>query len=156
MELNKLIEEVKKDGKMTSDDINKYLVNAIEEGYKPEEVMKNLYKISFGNKLSDSLCRDWVMCMDVTDGSGRATGEKWNISQTTDVGSRLSVDWTKMTKYEWYAALNMAYSDFFHTGKEYEIEQEADFYASLAMDMFCRDSDSHDKTLFNYYFNFIA
>lgn len=156
MELSELIEEVKKEGKMTNDEIMKYLITSIEDDCEPEEVHKELYRKAFGNKLSDSICRDWVMNLDVTDGSGRTNGEKWNINQTTDIAQRMGVSWDKFTKYEWYAILNAYYSDHFKTGKEFEIENEPEFYASLVLDDFCRDTDAHDKTPFNYYFMFVS
>lgn len=156
MELYKLIEEVKKEGKMTNEEVMKYLADAIDEQKKPDCIYKDLYKKSFGDKLSDSICRDWVEHMDVTDGSDRKSGEKWNVNQTTEVGQRNGVDWNKISKYEWYALMNAWYSDYFYTAREYEIENEADFYASMVLDFFCRDTDAHSKTPFNYYFTFVA
>ena len=156
MELSELISDIKKEDKMTNDEIVKYLIASIEEEADPSCIYQELYKNAFGEHLTESVCRDWVKHLDVTDGSDRETGEKWSINQTSELGQRMGMSWDKMTKCEFYAVMNAFYSDFYKTGKMFEIETEPEFYASLVMDYFCNDADSHDKTPFRYYFTFVA
>ena len=156
MELSTLISDIKKEDKMSNDDIVKYLITSIEEEADTGCICKNLYQQAFGEHLTEFICRDWVRHMDVTDGSERQDGEKWNVNQTTELAQRMGVTWDKMSKWEWYACVNAWYSDCYKTGKMFEIETEPEFYASLVMDYFCNDTDAHSKTPFTYYFTFVA
>ena len=122
MELSKLITDIKKEGKLSNDEIVKHLVESIEEGCDAPCISKDLYHKAYGSHLNESICKDWVMHMDITDGSDRETGEKWTINQTTELAQSMNVPWDKITKYEWYACVNAWYSDFFKTGKMFQIE----------------------------------
>lgn len=154
MKLSSLVSKIKADNKIPTDELLSMLSDAIEE--EDSEVYMKLYKKAYGNHLSKETCEEWVHGIAVTDGSERSTGEKWSLETTTELGNRMKVDWQKMNKYEFYAVMNAWYSDYFRTAKKYELETVADFYADLVLDYFCYDVDSHDKTVFCYYFNHVA
>ena len=152
MELNDLILEIKKDQKISTDEIISMLTEAIENEEDSVCTYKVLYKKAYGEHLTPSTCKEWVARLDVTDGSSRTNGEKWTVEQASDLGQRMGINWNYMTKNEWYAALNVFYSDFFRTANKYQIQDEAEFYADLAVDYFVNDSDGKNKTVFCYYF----
>ena len=83
-------------------------------------------------------------------------GEHWTYDQTTDVGQKMGINWGKLSKWEWYAALNAAYSDFRAVGTLYQIEEDPDFYSAITKAFWCDDDDVHDKSVFNYYFSYVA
>lgn len=148
MELSNLISEIKREGKMTSDDIMKLLAESVEDKEDISCVYEKLFKKAYGGHLSESICRDWV--------SNMTHGEKWSYEQTTDYGQKHGVNWANMNKYEWYAAMNASYSDNHLVGIEYQVDDDPDFYAGLAKAFWCMDDDVHDKTVCSYYFNYVA
>lgn len=149
-----LISEIRKENKIPVDDLMAILSEAVEEEEETSEVFKVLYKKAYGEHLSKETCEDWVRCLDVTDGSERETGEKWSLEKTYDIASKLGV-LQKMNKYEFYAVMNAFYSDFCRTANKHGTDKP-EFYSDLVMDYFVNDVDSHDKTVFMYYFTFVA
>jgi hypothetical protein len=156
MELSNLISEIKRDGKISSDALVTILADAVQNGDDVTCIYKHVYKKAYGEHLSEKLARDWVKKMSISDDSERVTGEKWTYEQTTDVGNKVDINWNKMTKWEWYAALNGAYSDYYEVAKEYQVETDPEFFASLAKAFWCSDHDVKNKTIFSYYFNYVA
>lgn len=156
MKLNELVTEIKKDNKIPVDELLDILSESVSEGVDSVDTYKMLYKKAYGNHLSKETCEHWVKGLEITDGSDRTSGEKWNVDKAMELGQRMGVDWQKMTKYEWYAVMNAWYSDFYRTAKKYELETVPEFYADLVMDYFCNDTDSHDKSVFCYYFNHVV
>ena len=148
MELSELISEIKKEGKLSSEDILKVVIEAVENAEDAICTFEKLYKKAYGSHLSEKLFMAWVN--DMTH------GEKWTYEQTSDVGQKNNVNWTMMNKYEWYAAMNAAYSDYHKVGVEYQIDDDADFYAGLAKAFWMDDDDVHDKTICSYYFDYVA
>ena len=155
MNLSELVADIKKEQKMSTDGLVMLLAEAIENEDDPACTYRTLYKKAYGEHLTESICKAWVKDLAVTDNSGRSSGEKWTYEQCVDVGSKLNVNWNMFTKWEWYALLNAWYSDYFKTGKEFQIETDPEFYGGLVLDFFC-DEDAHDKNPFTYYFTFVA
>lgn len=154
--LNSLITDIKRDGKIPMEELLTMLSDAIEMKQETSETFKHIYKKAYGNHLSKETCEAWVHGLEVTDGSERANGEKWSMEKTTELGNKMGMDWQKMNKCEFYAVMNAWYSDYYRTAKKYELETVPDFYADLVMDYFCYDHDAHDKTVFCYYFNHVV
>ncbi len=86
---------------------------------------------------------NWVNCMVMPNGS---KGAKWDMATTTAVAKQHGVKFEHITEYEWYAVLNMMYSDYYDqakTGKPDEVPH----YVKLAKD-FLFDEDGkkpHEK-----------
>lgn len=148
MELSELVTEIKKEGKLSSEDILKIMTEAVEDGDDAACTFEKIYKKAYGAHLSEKLCMAWVKEM--------THGEKWTYEQTTEVGQKNNINWSVMNKYEWMAAMNMAYSDFYKVSKDYQIEDDPDFFAELAKAFWLEDDDAHDKTICSYYFNYVA
>lgn len=155
MSLSDLIAEIKKEQKLSNETLVTLLTEAVENEEEAMCTYKVIYKKAYGEHLTESICKSWVKSMAVTDGSERTTGEKWSIDQTTEVGNKLQNNWNVINKWEWYAVMNAWYSDYFKTAKEFEVENEAEFFGMLAMDFFF-DEDAKCKNPFNYYFTFVA
>lgn len=155
MSLSDLIAEIKKEQKLSNETLVTLLTEAVENEEEAMCTYKVIYKKAYGEHLTESICKSWVKSMAVTDGSERTTGEKWSIDQTTEVGNKLQNNWNVINKWEWYAVMNAWYSDYYKTAKEFEVENEAEFFGMLAMDFFF-DEDAKCKTPFNYYFTFVA
>lgn len=155
MSLSELITEIKKEQKLSNETLVTLLTEAIENEEEAMCTYKMIYKKAYGEHLTESICKAWVKSMAVTDNSDRTTGEKWCIDQTTEVGNKLQNNWNVINKWEWYAVMNAWYSDYYKTAKEFEVENEAEFFGMLAMDFFF-DEDAKCKNPFNYYFTFVA
>ena len=155
MSLSDLIAEIKKEQKLSNETLVTLLTEAIENKEEAMCTYKIIYKKAYGEHLTESICKSWVKSMVITDGSERTTGEKWSIDQTTEVGNKLQNNWNVINKWEWYAVMNAWYSDYYKTAKEFEVENEAEFFGMLAMDFFF-DEDAKCKNPFNYYFTFVA
>ena len=155
MSLSDLISEVRKEQKLSSDTLISLLTEAVESEDDEMRIYKKIYKKAYGEHLTESICKSWVKSMKVTDGSERTGGEKWTYEQTCELGNKLQNNWAVINKWEWYAVVNAWYSDFFKTAKEFELENEADFFGMLVLDYFY-DEDAKCKNPFNYYFTFVV
>lgn len=93
-----------------------------------------LYKTVYGNHLNEKLAKDWVSHMENKDGT---KGEHWSLEQTNQfVG--------KHNKYDFYAALNMVYSDY------YNPRFDTNAYVELAND-WLEDEDIDEGKTLKYY-----
>jgi hypothetical protein len=99
-----------------------------------KEIEYCLYKIAYGERLSEELAKVWVASMKNKDGTH---GEHWSITQTEQFN-------TNCDKYEWYAVLNMMYSDY------YSSKFTTADYVELARNWFNDPDASEGKTL-KYY-----
>ena len=147
MELTELISEVKREGKISTDGLLMILADAVQKEDDPLEVYKDVYKKAYGTKLNESTCKTWV--------SNLPDGQKWTMEQTTEVGQRVGIDWSKMSKCEFWACMNAFHSDFMRTAKKYELQDEPEFFGDLVWDYF-NDEDAHGKCPMTYYFTFVA
>lgn len=93
-----------------------------------------LYKMIYGEHLNEKLSHKWVSEMENKDGT---TGEHWTKSQTDQYANGYN-------KFDWYAAMNMAYSDY------YNPKFDTNTYIELAKD-FIDDKDSREGKLLRYY-----
>lgn len=122
----------------------KHLKNCDKSAYK--EIEMDLYVLCYGHHLTDEICKEWVSCMVNEDGT---KGEHWNIDETNSVARQYKIDLTKHTPYEWYATLNMMYSDYYGA-----IPNDVSSYVRLAQ-AFLDDDDARSHKLFNYYMHIV-
>lgn len=145
--------------KMSAEDIIKHIASAIDEDIDCSQEYKELYESAYGEKLSNDILVEWVKSMAITDGNTeRSNGQKWTVEQCMDYANKLNVDWNKITKYEWYAVMNMEYSDKYMTAKRFGLQEDPMYFASSAKDFLC-DKDSKDEPserLYKYYFNLVV
>lgn len=153
MLLKTLVSNIRRDNKISSDEIISRLIEHIQEmadlyedcNYR--EVMAELYKKAYGNVLTKELADNWVKSFPVTDGSDRENGIKWNMEATTEVGNKVGIDWSKMSKVDWFVVMNMEYYKHYDTAKAYGDENDPVWFAHIAKDEWCDPKTS----LFNYY-----
>ena len=86
---------------------------------------------------------EWTEKMKNADGS---TGRHWNFEQTEQVRRQHGYD---CDPAEFYAAINMMYSDYYKIGKEFNLNS-VDFYAAMAH-AFLDDEDAGEDKLAKYY-----
>lgn len=89
--------------------------------------------------------RAWVARMENEDGS---TGGHWTQDQTAAAARSVGM----MGTPEWYAAMNMMYSDYSEVAKEFSVDRP-DFYAKMAK-AFLMDKDAggaEEKTAAYYH-----
>lgn len=155
--LTDLLELIRKKETMSADEIIQCLVEAVHKGNSEEyeKLYKKLYSESFGETLQPEIITAWVHSMAVTDGSDRTDGQKWSVDTTTEQGNKIDVDWDKCTKYEFYAAMNMAYSDNYAVAKAFGLQDDPGYFARMAKAFLC-DTDAQPDKLFKYYFNVVA
>ena len=97
-------------------------------------VEHKLYKRVYGKHLNEELAHEWVSAMKNKDGT---RGEHWTIEQTSQYAGQHN-------KYDWYAVLNMMYSDY------YNPKFDTSTYIELARDWLSDPDVEEGKTL-NYY-----
>lgn len=85
----------------------------------------------------------WVSKMQNSDGS---SGGHWSMEQTEQIREQRGY---KCEPSQFYAAMNMMYSDYYPVGKDYGVNT-AEFYAALAH-AFLDDKDGGDDKLTKYY-----
>lgn len=107
------------------------------EAYKHLEF--KLYKLVYGEHLNEDLATEWVHHMENKDGTH---GEHWNKFQTDQYAGEFN-------KWDWYAALNMVYSDY------YNPKYDTNNYIELAKD-FINDKDIGEGKVFRYYFYIVC
>ena len=103
-----------------------------KEEYKRIEF--KLYKIVHGEHLDEHLSKKWVDKMKNKDGT---IGEHWTLEQTSQFAGTYD-------KYDFYAILNMMYSDY------YSPKFDTSTYVSLAKDWLDDKDAGHGKAL-KYY-----
>lgn len=107
-----------------------------------EEIVCELYEILHGEVLSDEICEHWVSHMVNKDGT---IGEHWNLAETNQIAKQLGIVLSAITPHEWYATINMMYSDYYGS-----VSNDVTTYAKMAQD-FLKDSDAKEGKLYRYY-----
>ena len=98
--LKHLVTSIKRDSKMSMDDMVHALVECIEDFDHKDYayIYKMLYEKAYGNTLTKEVADEWVKSMDVTDGSGRDNGMKFTMDKAVEYGNAVGVDWSKIDK----------------------------------------------------------
>lgn len=141
---SKLIEKIinngnNKDMLGLKDILNNLLDNLKINDFKQYNVVSHkLYKLVYGDKLSEDLAKKWVKSMKNKDNT---TGEHWSYEQTSNFANEFD-------KNEWYAVMNMMYSDY------YNPKFDTDTYIELAKDWF-NDKDSSKSKTIDYFFDIV-
>lgn len=104
-----------------------------------EHIEHKLYKLVYGEHLNEELSHRWVSAMKNKDGTH---GEHWTIEQTTQSAGAYC-------KYDWYAVLNMMYSDY------YNPKFDLSTYIELAKD-WINDSDVGEGKTLKYYLHVVC
>lgn len=151
--LRQLIEDAMHDGKITSDQLMDMICEELDEDAK-RELYREIYEHSYGSRLNEKSAKSWVKSMAVTDKSGALDGEHWTESETYAVGQKLAIDWNKINRWEWYAVMNMMYSDYYDTAVSFGLQDKPEFFAKLAKD-FVKDVDSSDGKVYRYYMDVV-
>lgn len=89
--------------------------------------------------LSESDAAEWMEHLINEDGTH---GARWSITQTSAVAEGMGIRFQHISDYEWNAAMNMIYSDYFAVAKKYSVDVP-EFYACLAK-AFLFDKDAPD------------
>lgn len=104
-----------------------------------ERIEYKLHKLVHGEHLSEELAHKWVSKMKNKDGTH---GEHWTIEQTNQSAGT-------HCKYDWYAVLNMMYSDY------YNPKFDMSTYVELARD-WINDVDVGDGKTLKYYLHVVC
>lgn len=106
---------------------------------KYEHVEHKLYKMVYGEHLNKDLAYKWVSHMENKDGT---TGEHWSMEQTDQYAGNIN-------KCDWYAVMNMMYSDYFSP------KFDTNTYIELARD-WIHDSDVGEGKTLKYYLHVVC
>lgn len=99
-----------------------------------KRIEHKLYKLVYGEHLNEELAYEWVSEMLNKDGT---VGEHWTKSQTDQYSGNYN-------KCDWYAIMNMVYSDY------YNPKFDMNTYVELAKD-WLGDKDVGDGKALKYY-----
>lgn len=120
-----------------------HLFNEMFEDIKEKDPAKykhikcKLYRYVYANHLSEELAEHWVNKMKNEDGT---IGGHWTLAETEANNPY------KHHKFDWYATLNMMYSDY------YDAKFTTEDYIHLA-NKFLADKDAPEDKLLEYYFH---
>lgn len=125
-----------------------------ESGYFPGDVSMHYgqehedrqRKLGFAmsrEKLDKRTAEEWTRHMRNEDGT---KGPHWNMEQAKQIMQQNGIE---CDPAEFYAALNMMYSDYCKVAKEFNVNESA-YYAKLAK-AFLDDKDAGDGKLLRYY-----
>lgn len=115
-------------------------------GNSGQKAGRESHKMGFaaGNeKMDKHTAEEWVHQMRNEDGT---SGPHWNMEQAKQIMQQNGID---CEPAEFYAALNMMYSDYCKVAKKYGVN-ESGYYAHLAK-AFLDDKDAGDGKLMRYY-----
>lgn len=116
-----------------------------------QKYLLNFYIEQNGETITPELAEGLVKDMAITDGSDRTNGEKWSMTETTDVGNKIGVNWERIPKCEWYLVMNLMYSDYYTVAKKHGLTDYT-FFAELSQAWF-QDVDAKDNKTFKYFFD---
>ena len=100
-----------------------------------------LHNIAHGGHLGEYAAKCWVSAMENKNGT---KGEHWTWEQTEQV--RKDNKLTHIDPSDWYAILNMTFSDYYNSRFDTTI------YVELAKDWLCDSDVEEGKALRYYYF----
>lgn len=135
-----LIKKIIENGKQTDMEYLEYLLDDFIHDLKTENYTKykslelDLYKIAYGKHLNEELALEWVSEMENKDGT---KGQHWSVDQTSQYAGEFN-------KWDWYAVMNMMYSDY------YNQKFDTNTYVELAKD-WLNDKDVGDGKTLKYY-----
>lgn len=107
---------------------------------------KKYYLSVFGPHLTKEQIMKWVANMTNEDGT---KGQHWNIDQTSQVAKQYSISLDKYSAEEWYAVMNMIYSDLYGA-----IPNDISVYVKISQ-KWLEDKDVPEGKLFNYYWDVV-
>ena len=99
----------------------------------------DLYKMVYGEHINEELSSEWVSHMENKDGTH---GGHWTIEQTSKYADHYN-------KYDWYAVMNMMYSDY------YNPKYNDNDYIEMAKD-WINDKDIEGGKTLKYYFYIVC
>lgn len=95
-------------------------------------------------KMTKEMAEEWTRNMDNSDGSH---GAHWSFDQVKQIMAQRGID---KDPAEFYAALNMIYSDYCAVAKKYNVGGSIDYYVDMAK-AFLDDEDAVPNKLTVYY-----
>lgn len=148
-ELKEVIQKIiEKDDEAEMKELGELLVCSLEEIKRHdlrryEEIADDIYVCANGKHLNESMARSWTARMQNADGS---TGGKWDKTETDNAAKNVGIDFskTKYTPWDWFAVMNMAYSDYYTPEREYKD------YITIAK-QFIEDKDACEGKTYLYY-----
>ena len=135
-----LIKKIIENGRQTDMDYLECLLDDFIHDLKTENYTKykslelDLYKTAYGEHLNEELALEWVSEMENKDGT---KGQHWSVDQTSQYAGEFN-------KWDWYAVMNMMYSDY------YNQKFDTNTYIELAKD-WLNDKDVGDGKTLKYY-----
>lgn len=99
-------------------------------------------------QLTDEDLHAWVSEMENADGT---VGAHWTEAQTNSIAQAIDVAFGEVSAAEFWAAMNMMYSDYAPAGLKYGVDRP-EFYADLAKEfLFDKDGPGPSAKLAAYY-----
>ena len=100
------------------------------------------------HQLTDEDLRAWTSKMENADGT---IGAHWTEAQTNSIAQAIDVAFGEVSTAEFWAAMNMMYSDYAPAGLKYGVDRP-EFYADLAKEfLFDKDGPGPSAKLAAYY-----
>ena len=103
-------------------------------------------------KVDRETAEEWVEGLENAD-PAKPHGGKWTAEQIKPIATRYGVPTEGEKFWEFYAVMNMLYSDYYAVAKKYNA-LTADFFADMAM-AFISDKDASDDKVARY-FEYVA
>lgn len=118
-----------------------------------EERLEKLENKTDTKKFTREDSEYWVSHMNNDNGT---TGAHWDISETTAVANSIGLTLDHIYDYDWWAAMNMIYSDYCSIAEKYGVGI-VEFYADMAKAfLFDKDGGNPVDKLSAYYHNIVC
>ena len=106
--------------------------------------MRGYSDSNYSPKFDQQMADEWTSHMENEDGTN---GAHWTFDQAKQVMAQRSLGYDP---YEFWAALNMIYSDYVKVAKKFGVGDKIDFYVDMAK-AFLDDKDAGPDKLAKYY-----
>ncbi|MGM9763485.1 MAG: hypothetical protein ACI3ZQ_05660 [Candidatus Cryptobacteroides sp.] len=113
-----------------------------DEEYEEEDEQRHHEKLHH-MKMDRNMAEEWTAKMENEDGT---RGAHWSYEQIAQLMPQKNIE---CDPAEFYAAVNMMYSDYCKVAKQYNINT-VDFYFAMAK-AFLDDKDAEENKIYRYY-----
>lgn len=133
MDLNKFFTEIKTTLSYTSEQILDMFCASVSDCCDAEyikEIYIDMYVSVYGKVMTKELAEDFLESLR----KDTNTSIRWTMAQSCIIGNAIGVDWSKITKIDWYTALNLEYQKHYKTAEILGFSDDPNFYARIAKD----------------------
>jgi hypothetical protein len=140
---------------LTEERIRERIEKLVKHGTNAEDAMElaalmyvQRHEPHVHREFTEEIAEAWVERLENTD-PAKPHGGKWSAEQIKPVAQKYGIPTEGEKFWEFYAVMNMLYSDYYGVAKKYNA-LNADFFSDMAM-AFISDKDAVENKVAAYY-----